>query len=82
MLTKLIVNSYALLIEISLWLVLLLSLVGGGIIGGQMNAGFFGAVIGLLIGFIVAVVFFGGFLILDDIRKTVRTIENLKKPSV
>jgi len=70
MLSKLIVSSYHMLIEISLWLFLLMA-----VIGGWMAKGFMGGVAGLLIGFVFAVMFFGAFLVLSDIRKSVRAIE-------
>lgn len=70
MLSKLIVSSYQMLIEISIWLFLLMAL-----IGGWMAKGFMGGVAGLLIGFVFAVMFFGAFLVLSDIRKSVRAIE-------
>jgi hypothetical protein len=74
MLTKLIVSAYATLIEISLWIFLLISLVAGW----QFGDGFVGAIIGLIIGFVVGVMFFGAFLILEDIRKSVKAIEARK----
>jgi len=70
MLSKMIVSSYEMLIEISLWLFLLIAL-----IGGWMAKGFIGAIIGSLLGFVFAVMFFGAFLVLSDIRKSVRAIE-------
>lgn len=71
MLTKFIVSAYATLLEISLWLFLV-----GSLIAGWQSNGFLGAAIGLTIGFVVAVIFFGAFLILEDIRKSVKVIEN------
>jgi ABC-type multidrug transport system permease subunit len=73
MLSKMIVNSWAMLIEISLWLLLLTSLIGGL----QAN-GVIGAIIGLVIAFIVGSMFLGAFLVLEDIRKSVKAIENRK----
>lgn len=72
MLSKFIVSSYEVLIEISLWLFLLISLVAGWNLGN----GFFGSLIGLVMGLVFAVMFFGAFLVLSDIRKSVRQIES------
>ena len=74
MLSKIIVSSYQMLIEISIWLFLLLS-----IVLGWMGGGFFGAIGGLIAGFVFAVMFFGAFLILSDIRTSVQRIEEAKK---
>jgi len=74
MLSKMIVSSYETLIEISLWLFFLISIVAGWKAGG-----FMGAVAGLIVGFVVAVMFFGAFLVLSDIRKSVRNIESSKQ---
>ena len=78
MLSKLIVNSYRLFIEVALWLTLF-----GFIIGGwaatqnipNMGGGAVGAGIGVFAWLIVAVVLFGGFLVLGDIRERVKSIE-------
>jgi len=75
MLSKLIVSSYEILIEISLWLFLLISFIAGWSLGD----GFFGAIGGLIVGFVFSVMFFGAFLILSDIRTSVRKIEASKK---
>lgn len=71
MLSKIIVGSWATLIEISLWLLLVISLVSGWQAGG-----FFGAIGGLIIGFIVGSMFLGAFIVLDDIRRTVKSIDS------
>ena len=71
MLSKIIVGSWSMLIEISLWLLLL-----GSLIGGWQSGGFLGAIGGLVGAFIVGSMFLGAFLALDDIRKTVKAIEN------
>ena len=71
MLSKLVVKSWSVLIEISLWLLLFVSL-----IGGWQTGGFLGAVVGLIVAFIIGSMFLGAFLALDDIRKAVRAIES------
>jgi len=81
MLSKIIVSAYATFIEISLWLSLLVFIVGGwnfsNPITGQ-GGGLIGAIIALIIWFVIAVVFFGAFLVLEDIRKSVKRIEEAK----
>ena len=62
MISKLIVSSYGVLIEIALWL----SLLAGLVIGWNI-AEVIGAIIGVIAIFVLGVVFFGGFLILEDI---------------
>ena len=78
MLSKLIVSSYGMLIEVSLWLFLLIALVAGWKVGD----GFMGGIVGLLLGFVFGVMFFGAFLVLSDIRASVRAIEarGVKQP--
>jgi len=79
MLSKLIVSSYNMFIEISLWLSLVLLVVGGW--AGASSAdgsGILGAILGAVIWFVIAVVFFGAFLILGDIRERVKSIEESK----
>ena len=70
MLSKIIVGSWSILIEISLWLILLM-----GLIGGWQGSGFLGAIGGLIVAFVLGSMFLGAFLVLDDIRKTVKAIE-------
>lgn len=74
MLSKVIVNSYATLIEVSLWLVLISS-----VIGGWQAGGFFGAVAGLVFAFVFGAMFLGAFLVLEDIRKFVKAIESKRQ---
>jgi len=73
MLSRIIVSSWAVLIEISLWLLLLAALIGGWQAGGIG-----GAIGGLVVAFIVGAMFLGAFLVLEDIRKSVKAIENRK----
>lgn len=70
MLSRIIVSTWATLIEIALWLILLIALVSGWQAGG-----FFGAIGGLIIAFIFGSMFMGAFLVLEDIRKSVKAIE-------
>lgn len=72
MLSKIIVSSFELLVEVSLWLFLLMSVVAGWNFGD----GFLGAIGGLIAGFVFAVMIFGAFLVLSDIRSSVRNIES------
>lgn len=78
MLSKMILDAYGRFIELSLWVSLFLSVWAGWSIRNPMTGeggGFIGAIVGFLIWAIVAIVFFGAFLVLADIRKTVRNIE-------
>lgn len=74
-LSTLIVSAHGLLIEISLWLSLLLAVAFGFYMWGVG-----GAVVGLILWFIFTVFLVGPLLILQDIRKFVKRIEeNLTK---
>jgi len=73
MLSKIIVSSYLTFLEIAIWLLLIASI---GV--GWHLKGLVGSIVGLVLGFIVIVTFFGAFLILGDIRKSVRAIEENK----
>jgi hypothetical protein len=70
MLSKIVVNIYTVLLEIGLWLLLL-----GGLIGGWQAQGFLGAIFGLVSAAIFGAIFFGAFLVLNDIRSRVKAIE-------
>ena len=70
MLSKLIVSSYTMLIEVAIWLTLV-----GSFVGGWMANGFFAAIGALIVAFIFCVAVFGAFLTLGDIQKSVRAIE-------
>ncbi len=69
MLSKIIVKSYGVLIEIALWLFLVAC-----IVGGSQVAGLQGFLAGLAVWFVFSVVVLGGFLVLLDIRNTVERI--------
>jgi len=71
MLSKIVVNLYTVLLEIGLWLVLLI-----GLVSGWQAKGFIGAVGGIIGAAIFGAVFFGAFLVLDDIRNKVKAIES------
>lgn len=79
MLSKLIVNSYKMFIEISLWLSLLFSINVAWLISSIYSDEFISVAVAVavLIWFIVAVVVFGTFLVLEDIRQRVKNIEAL-----
>jgi len=74
MLTKIIVDSFAKLIEISLWVILAVSFIGGWIVYG-----FWGAIFGIIIAFVYEVLLFGGLIILQDIRQILLKIEKQKQ---
>ena len=87
MLTRLIVNLYAWIIEIALWLTLLISGVAGyhltvpilkaaGLIPeNELAWKVYGALFFLVAIFLALAVFIGPFLVLLDIRKSVRALE-------
>ncbi len=87
MLTRLIVDLYGWIIEISLWFILLLAGVAGfhGVVPILKSSGWvlenetawriFGAVLSPVVAFLVLVVLFGPILVLVDIRKSVRSLE-------
>ncbi len=71
MLSRIILASYKLFLEIAIWLVLI-----GGTIAGFSFGGFW-AGIGVLMGaFVFCVAVFGGFLLLADIQSSVAEIRN------
>ena len=79
MLTRIVVKIYGALLEISLWFLLIVGLVAG------YNFGFYSfydygmayifAVVGGILALVVAAVLVGAFLVLEDIRKSVRRLE-------
>ena len=75
MLTKIIVSSYEILIEIALWFFLIGCLVFGWNAGKHSGNAFLSSIGALIVGFFFAVIFFGAFLVLSDIRKSVRALE-------
>lgn len=70
MLSKLVVSVYTVLLEISLWLLLI-----AGFVGGWQAEGLVGSIGGLIGAAIFGAVFFGAFLVLNDIRARVKAIE-------
>ena len=74
MLSRLIVASYKILLEISMWLILI-----GSFITGWAMKGFGGAILALIVAFVICIVVFGAFLLLVDIQTSVRAIENREK---
>lgn len=87
MLTRLIVDLYAWIIEISLWLVLLISGIAGyyytvpmlhaagAIFENEAEWRLYGALFFVVATFLISAVVAGPFLMLVDIRKSVRAIE-------
>jgi hypothetical protein len=60
--------------EISIWLILI-----GSFIGGYHLNGIGGSLLVLFVAFIFCVVIFGAFLVIVDIQKSIRAIENYLK---
>ena len=81
MLTKIIVSSYEKLVEVTLWLFLIGCVGGGAFLGSLQEHAVYGGIAGLVLGFILAVLLFGAFLILGDIRTSVRKIESRQASS-
>jgi len=75
-LSKIVVKLYAVLIEVALWLVLI-----GSFIGGWQANGFLGAVGSVIVSTILASVFFGAFLVINEIRDKVTAIEAHRQQS-
>jgi hypothetical protein len=73
-LSKLIISSYSVLLEIAIWFVLV-----GSFLGGWIAHGFLSAIVALVGAFIFCIVVFGAFLTLVDIQKSVRAIEARSK---
>ncbi len=72
MLSRLIVASYKILLEVSMWLILV-----GTFITGWAMKGFGAAIVSLIVAFVFCIVFFGAFLLLVDIQTSVRAIETV-----
>lgn len=70
MLSKFIANFYGPLLEVCIWLILVISFVGG-----WATRGFGAAIVSLIVAFVVSVVVFGAFLTLVEIRKSLKTLE-------
>lgn len=81
MLTRLIVSSFSMLVEVCLWLLLAIGMLAGLFLGWTNDgaiASIVGAIIGTMLAFMFEVLFFGAVLIIDDIRGSVREIQALK----
>lgn len=81
MISKMLVDSYQTLTEISLWLLFLLAAIMGYSIGGMGSAGggVLGAIISIIGAFIFAVLFVAPFMVIGDIRNRLKTIEEIAK---
>lgn len=71
MLSGIIVASYKILLEVSMWLILI-----GSFITGWEIKGFGAAIVALISAFVFCVVVFGAFLVLVDIQTSVKAIQN------
>ncbi len=70
-LSRIVVKIYPLITEVALWFALL-----GGLIMGWKAGGFFGAIGTLITVTILAAVFFGAFLVINEIRDDLKVIKN------
>ncbi len=82
MLTRLVVQLYGVILEISLWVLLLAGVIVGYNLGGygygysfNPGAALISALLGGILAIVVAAMTVGAFLVLDDIRKSVRALE-------
>ncbi|MDE2148771.1 MAG: hypothetical protein KGJ55_02815 [Gammaproteobacteria bacterium] len=73
MLSRIIVSSYGLFLEIAIWLILI-----GSLIGGWKLHGFFAGIGALIAAFIFCVVIFGALLVLVDIQRSVKALKDAK----
>ncbi len=80
MLSRFVVEIYSLLLELGLWVLLAAGAIGGWQVASEegIAAALFGAVGGFFMAAIVGAVFFGAFLVLNDIRERVKAIEARK----
>lgn len=76
MLSKIIVSFYGVLLEVSMWVILVAAFIGGWVVHGFLTA-----VAALILAFVFCAVAFGAFLTLVDIRHSVKLIENKQKPA-
>lgn len=78
MLSKLVVEIYSALLELGLWILLAAGAVGGWRAASDEGtaAAVFGALAGFLTAAVLGAVFFGAFLVLNDIRARVKEIES------
>jgi ABC-type multidrug transport system permease subunit len=73
MLSKMILDMYSRFLEISLWISLLLFVIGGWNYDGAT-----GSLLGFLAWVVFSVVFFGAFLLIADIQQSVQKIASSK----
>lgn len=76
LLQRLIGNIFSVLIEISLWIVLIGSIILGGILSKHIGVDFVnGLYIGLIVGLIIDLIVLSPLVILLDIRNSLKKIE-------
>ena len=75
MLTKWIVDSYKVIVEIALWAFLVIGGLVGCSLGAVVDHGFLGFLIGAVAGFFGMAVFLGAALVLQEIHERVKVIE-------
>lgn len=74
---RFVANAYEILIEITMWIVLIL----GALIGYKLGSSFLGFLLGLLLALLFDVVVFGTLVILLEIRNDLRGIARRSAPS-
>lgn len=79
-LSKILVDSYVILVEVGLWLLFIVAAIGGwsaGSIAG--DGGLFGAIVSLIVAFVIAVLVVAPAIILFELRTRVKAIEEIAK---
>ncbi len=75
MLTKWIVATYKVIVEVALWAFMIIGGLVGAVMGDVVDHGFLGFLIGAAAGFLGMAVFLGSALLLHEIHKHVKAIE-------
>lgn len=79
-LSKALVDSHGLLVEIGLWLLFVIAAISGWSAGSFVGGGdLFGSIVSLIGAFMIVVLFVAPALILFDLRNPVKAIEEIAK---
>ncbi len=76
MLTRFLANSFAGVLELLMWLVVLMGTLGA--VGSEMTGNaFFDAGVGFISSLIFSIIFFGPIMMIVDLKKSVSNIETM-----
>lgn len=79
-LSKILVDSHGLLVEIGLWLLFVVAAISGWSAGSFVGGGgLFGSIVSLIGAFVIAVLFVAPAVILFDVRNRVKAIEEIAR---